>query len=345
VLLGRLDRLDRPSRDVLRVAAVIGREFPRRVLERVIPNAQQVLDERLRSLRAAELIHNARLWPEVVYAFKHALTHEVAYDAQDEAGRRAEHARIGEAVEQVYGDRLSEHFGVLAHHFTQAQRWDKALEYLLAAAQQAERTFATREALALYDEALRAAERLAGGVGEPATLIRIHEAKARLYFVTSDFDRSAVEGERILPLARLTGDRKKEAEALAIIAWASTWGRDIDRALRYAGEALAVAEPAGALAVQGRANLVIGFVRGVTGSLAESHVAMEKAMSISSAAGDAVHRSLSLSIGGLLRNWKGDYAEAARMQSGRPVARARSWPARAAALQLLHARPDAHRQG
>ena len=62
-------------------------------------------------------------------------------------------------------------------------------------------------------------------MGEPKTLIRIHEAKARLYFVTSEFERSAAEGERILPLARLTGNRLKEAEALATIAWASTWGR------------------------------------------------------------------------------------------------------------------------
>lgn len=163
VLLGRLERLDPASRDVIRVAAVIGREFPRRVLERVIPDVQQSFDDRLRSLRSAGLIHNARVWPEVVYAFKHALTHEVAYNAQAEADRRSQHARIGEAVEQVYADRLPEHFGVLAHHFTEAQRWSKALEYLLAAAEQAERTFATREALALYDDALRAAERLAGG--------------------------------------------------------------------------------------------------------------------------------------------------------------------------------------
>jgi len=315
VLLGRLGRLDPPSRELLRVAAVIGREFPRRVLERVITEGQPSIEDRVRSLRAADLIHNARVWPEMVYAFKHALTHEVAYEAQDAAERRADHARIGEAVEQLYADRPSEHLGVLAHHFTQAERWDKALEYLLAAAQQAERTFATREALALYDEALRAAGRLSGGVGDPATLIKIHEAKARLYFVTSDFERSAAEGERILPLARLTGDRNKEAEALAIVAWASTWGRKIDAALRYAGEALAVAEPAGLLAVQGRANLVIGFVRGVTGSLDESHAAIEKAMTISRAAGDAVHRSLSLSIAGLLRNWKGDYGEAAQLQT------------------------------
>ena len=315
VLLGRLDRLDLPSRDLVRVAAVIGREFPRRVLERVVPDEQQSLDDRLRSLRSAELIHNARVWPEVVYVFKHALTHEVAYNAQAETDRRSQHARIGEAVEQVYADRLPDHFGVLAHHFTEAQRWSKALEYLLAAAQQAERTFATREALSLYDDALRAAERLAGGVGDPKTLIGIHEAKARLYFVASEFDRSAAEGERILPLARLIGNRTKEAEALATVAWAYTWSRNLDAAIRFSREALEVAEPAGALAVQGRAHFTIGFVRGVTGILDESHAALEKAIAISSAAGDAVQQSLSLSTAGLLRNWAGDYPEAARLQA------------------------------
>ena len=323
VLRSRLERLDPASRDLLLIAAVIGREFPRRVLEQVVPPASPPFDDRLGALRTAELIYTARVWPEVVYAFKHALTHEVAYQAQTEPERRAQHARIGEAIEQVYADRVS-HFGVLAHHFTQARRWDKALAYLQAAAQQAERTFATREALALYDEALQAAARLGGGAGDPNTRIAIHEAKARLYFVASEFEQSAAEGERILPLARLIGNRGKEAEALATIAWASTWNRNIDAALRFAGEALAVAEPAGALAVQGRANLVIGFVRGVTGALDQSHGALDKAMAISKSAGDSVNHSLSLSIAGLLRNWSGDYAEADRLQSqGLIIARER----------------------
>jgi transcriptional regulator with AAA-type ATPase domain/tetratricopeptide (TPR) repeat protein len=315
VLLGRLDRLDPASRDAVRIAAVIGREFPRRVLERVASFDPLVLDDRLRALRAAELIQTARVWPEEIYVFKHALTHEVAYQAQPERERQSQHGRIGEAIEQAYGDRLAEHFGVLAHHFTQAQRWDKALAYLTAAAQQAERTFATREALALYDEALRAAERLDGGMGDPGTVIALHEAKARLYFVRSAFERSAAEGERILPLARLTGNRIKEAEALATIGWASLWGRDLDAAIRFSREALQVAEPAGALAVQGRAHYTIGFIRAVTGSLDESRSVMEQAIAISGAAGDAVHRSLSLSTAGLLRNWAGDYVEAARLQN------------------------------
>ncbi len=314
VLLGRLQRLDTSSRDLLLTAAVIGREFPRRVLEHVFADGPS-LEDRLRSLRAAELIHNARVWPDVIYGFKHALTHEVAYHAQPEGERRKQHARIGEAIEQVYGDRLSEQYGVLTHHFTQAERWDKSLTYAMAAGAQAERSFATREALAHYDAALAAAKHLGGGVGDPATLIAIHEAKARLFFVISEFDHSEAEGERILPLARLIGNRVKEAEAHATIAWAAMWSRrDLDAAIRAGREAIAVAEPIGALAVQARAHLTIGFIRAVTGVTDESHAELDRAVSISGAAGHRVYRSLSLTIGGLLRNWSGNYAEASRMQ-------------------------------
>ena len=45
----------------------------------------------------------------------------------------------------------------------------------------------------------------------------------------------------------MTGNKVKEAEALAIIAWGSTWGRDLDAAIRYSREAIAVGEAAGAL--------------------------------------------------------------------------------------------------
>jgi tetratricopeptide (TPR) repeat protein len=76
--------------------------------------------------------------------------------------------------------------------------------------------------------------------------------------------------------------------------------------------------------VQGRAHFTIGFARAVTGVLEESHLAIERATEISTAAGDAVHRSLSLSTAGLLRNWAGDYAEATRLQAeGLAIARER----------------------
>jgi tetratricopeptide (TPR) repeat protein len=188
-------------------------------------------------------------------------------------------------------------------------RQAKALDYLLAAAR-ASRLCHSKRSLCDEAKSAPAAGRWHGG----AAIIAIHES-TRLYFVRSDFEQSRAEAERILPLARLTGDAVKEGEALATIAWASTWGRNLDSALRFARAALMVAEPAGALAVQGRAHFTIGFVRGVTGVLDESQVALDKAMSLSSAAGDAVHRSLSLSMAGLLRNWEGDYEAAVRLQN------------------------------
>ena len=81
MILGRLDA-STGSREVLRVAAVIGREFPRQVLERVITEDAEGIEERIRGLGSVGRIHNARVWPEVIYAFRHALTREVAYNAQ-----------------------------------------------------------------------------------------------------------------------------------------------------------------------------------------------------------------------------------------------------------------------
>jgi hypothetical protein len=104
----------------------------------------------------------------------------------------------------------------------------------------------------------------------------------------------ALAAVRDEPLARLTGNRIKEAEALATVAWASLWARNLDAAVRFSREALDVAEPAGPRCA-GRAYYTIGFARAVTGVLEKSHVAIEKATEISTAAGDAVHRSRSLS--------------------------------------------------
>ena len=120
------------------------------------------------------------------------LRHAVAATEQ-----RDVHRRIAEAIEVLHADRLAEHTGLLAHHYSRAEEWPKALEYLLAAAARAAETFATREALALYDEALEAAQRQPGGV-DRAAIMAIHQAKAALHLVVSDFEQSRVEAGRLV---------------------------------------------------------------------------------------------------------------------------------------------------
>src|SRR5262249_58884777 len=123
------------------------REVTRHLMDRVFEPAA-LLDDALRELRAVELIHEQRLFPEVSYAFKHALTHEIAYASIPADERRALHHRIALALETLTADRLVETAGVLARHYLAAEDWERALGNLLPAAQAAARALAARHALA-----------------------------------------------------------------------------------------------------------------------------------------------------------------------------------------------------
>lgn len=99
----------------------------------------------LRELTAIELVREKALFPEMVYTFTHALTHDVAYASLLVQRRRELHGLIGLAIEAVYAERIAEHYEVLAHHFSRAEAWDKALHYLLKAAEKTAAAFGIRE--------------------------------------------------------------------------------------------------------------------------------------------------------------------------------------------------------
>jgi class 3 adenylate cyclase len=150
VIMARLDRLDEEPKRALQTAAVIGREFGVRLLERTA-ELQDRTDTYLRELRDLELIYERSLHPEPAYMFKHALTHDVAYNSLLVARRRPLHGLVADGIEVLYRDRLTEQFETLAYHYEQAEVWEKALEYLEASAMKALAAFAPHEAVALYE--------------------------------------------------------------------------------------------------------------------------------------------------------------------------------------------------
>jgi DNA-binding NtrC family response regulator/tetratricopeptide (TPR) repeat protein len=312
VVRARVQRLGDASRQILEAASVIGREFSRRLVDRVV-ESPEASDGPLRELTAAELAQEKSPFPELTYAFTHALTHEVVYGSLDPARRADLHRRVGLAIEELYADRLLGQEEVLAHHFSKAGEWPKALTYLVRAAAKAARAFAVREALTLYGQALEAAGR-PGGLADPGAVSEIHEARAALYFVLSEFDRSRAEAERVMVLARQVGDRAREVKALAAIGWAAMWARDLDGSVAHAREAIRVAGPGGGATVA-RAQFTIGFVRAVSGGLDEARGAIEQALVTSLSSREWATRSLSLSVAGVLKNWEGEYDAASRLQA------------------------------
>ncbi|MGH7632305.1 MAG: AAA family ATPase, partial [Gemmatimonadaceae bacterium] len=136
VIRARLDRLDPETRDILRVAAVIGREFARDVLERTAGDTSR-LPAALHALKAAGVIQQMRILPAPEYRFKHLLMQEVAYASLLEHQRRTLHGLVGEAIEALRDPLPDEQLERLANHFSRAERWDRAVEYAVRAADRA----------------------------------------------------------------------------------------------------------------------------------------------------------------------------------------------------------------
>ena len=130
ILATRIDRLAGEEKRLLQAAAVIGKDVPFTVLQAIAEVPEDVLRHCLATLQAGEFLHEARLFPDLEYTFKHALTHEVAYGSLLQDRRRALHARIVEAIESLYPDRLAEHVDRLAHHAVRGERREKAVHYL-----------------------------------------------------------------------------------------------------------------------------------------------------------------------------------------------------------------------
>jgi tetratricopeptide (TPR) repeat protein len=137
---------------------VIGKDVPSSLLRAIVTAP----DEPLARLLATELLYEARLLPEPVYTFKHALTHEVAYGSLLQEQRRALHARIMDAIEATAGadgqepDRLAEQIDRLGHHALRGHRWQQAVTYLRRAGQRDSARSANQQAVTYYHQALDA---------------------------------------------------------------------------------------------------------------------------------------------------------------------------------------------
>jgi pimeloyl-ACP methyl ester carboxylesterase len=142
ILAGRIDRLPPEAKQLLQRAAVIGQEVPLPVLEAVAGLAAEQLRQRVGELQAAEMLYETRLYPDVVYTFKHALTHEMAYGSLLRETRRTLHRRVGEAIEAIYPERLAELAEALTDHFERGEVWAHAARYALDAAEKAKSRYA-----------------------------------------------------------------------------------------------------------------------------------------------------------------------------------------------------------
>src|SRR5499426_2538505 len=308
VIMARIDRLEEAPKRALQLASVIGREFTVRLLER-ISDVQAQLERFLQELKVLEFIYERSFYPELAYMFKHALTHDVAYNSLLIQRRKELHRLIAMAIEELYAERLPESYEMLAYHYERGEVWEKALEYLVKAGQKAQQAYANQEAREHYSRALDICARLGEAV-EPATRMTIYAGKGAVHLLLSEFRASIEAHQGLLEVARQRGERHKEAEALYQIGFGFFWAHEFEKSLEVSHQAQALAAEIGNQNILAGSLFVIAFVQAVTGKLDEATRGLAEALRVSREAGEAGREGFNLILLGQHHNWQGEYAQA-----------------------------------
>jgi class 3 adenylate cyclase/tetratricopeptide (TPR) repeat protein len=230
-IAARIDALPADARAALLAASVVGKTFWRDVL-RGAAGADD-LDGALTVLETRDLVHRdpwSQMPGDVQFTFKHMLIREVAYATVPRAARRARHAAVATYIEQAARGSTETLAWILAYHWREAAEPLKAIPYLLAAAEIAQRGWAKEAAVDLYTKALELAED-----DERRRKIRLLRGMALV--ALGDFERAAEELGELLP--ELEGEDR--LEALLVRGRATHWTeRDVET-LEIAEKGIALA--------------------------------------------------------------------------------------------------------
>ena len=305
VLMARLDRLPAEPKLAIQMASVIGREFALRLLERITETGERI-DGIVGELRALELIYEKSSHPELAYMFKHALTHDVAYESVLVQRRKALHRIVGAAIEELYRDRLVEHYESLAYHFGEAEDWERTLHYHELASEKSEEAYANHAAIEHCRAALKIADRLA----EPVAVERKRRIVTRLAecsWSISDFHRA---GEAFLLSGRLAASPAERALATAHAGFCFVWAHDYERAAVVQAEAEALATESRADSAAAMALVVSDELELVNGRNLTDDSDIERAVRLAERANDPSVLISSLAQLAQRCEWRGDYRRA-----------------------------------
>jgi tetratricopeptide (TPR) repeat protein len=241
VLAARIDRLPSETKRLLQTAAVIGHDVPLALLQTVVDCPEAALHEHLRVLQHAELFYETQAFPEAVYTFKHALTHEVVYSSLLQEQRRTLHARIVECLEALDANRRVDQIDRLAHHALRGAVWDKAVAYCRQAGAKAMTQSAYREAARSFEQALDVLQHLPEGHDTHVQAIDLRLDLRSALFPLGELGQILVYLQEAAVLAEALGDQRRLGQVSVSLAIHFSQAGEPDHALTFGHRALAIA--------------------------------------------------------------------------------------------------------
>jgi class 3 adenylate cyclase/tetratricopeptide (TPR) repeat protein len=345
VIRARLDRLDSHVKESLQRAAVIGREFPLRILERICDTRHR-LPLSLDVLIAQELIQQIRLTSEPEYMFKHVLTQVTVYEGLLLKKRKDFHAAVGRALEQLYAGRLEERCENLAYHYSNSAHTEKALTYLEMAAAKATRVHSLSEARRYYETAfsifeasqldaenqekfidltLRWAEvsqyapsnRIMNALRRSLAYAKTVDNRSRIAHVSywvgkygymqGDFVEAIPQVERCIKWAGDLADRQLLAISYNLRGRACLYTCEYSKGIRYLNQGLELIRPFEKWDDIAYSTAILGLLLGLTGNYKKSMNAIAKAIRIARKNETPTFEAMAFGYLGSIQFWYGNW--------------------------------------
>ena len=305
ILAARVDRLAPDHKDLLQTLAVIGTEFKLGLVRKVLdlrltaepsPTGRDAagrlsreitgegLERMLAELQLGEFIYEQPASGDIEYIFKHALTHDVAYNSVLNERRRVLHGRIGAALESIYADSLEDHVAELAHHYARGGNLNKAVEYCLRAVEQCTDRGSNAEAVAQFETGLELLQKLPDDDRRAELELDLRNAVAAALREKKGW--GSVEAEqsaaRAMELCRRPGiDWEKTWAALAGVSFVLRSRPDVYKSLDLCVEMLTRAERRGSAEHIAEAAFGLALSRMYSGALELAAEEFERAMALS----------------------------------------------------------------
>ena len=218
----RLASMSEDYQEVLRMAAILGREFDFDILVAASDLDEDQIIDALEAAEHAQLIEEAE---GLNFAFVHALIPTTLTEGTHKLRRRQMHRKAGAAIEEMRPDDLE----ALAFHFGEAGDEEKALDYYVRAGKRAASLFANREAEAHYHSALHLnpPDEVRARVLSELGLAVMHLGR---------MDEAVEIWRSLLPIYQEWDDQKKTAWTYSQMSQASWYAGDFPEQLALAEE-------------------------------------------------------------------------------------------------------------
>ena len=218
LLLARLDQLSGQSRNILQIAAVIGRQFDLDILLDVEPDLQEMeLASSLGELTESQMIRPASSATKRTYIFRNDMIRDVGYQSIPYARRQMLHGTVAQCLLTRYDDHLQPHYAALAHHFGHTDLHELGLQYAVAAADDARAILAGEAAIELYN----LADRHIKAMGEQANwqlAAHVWLSRAEMQKIAGANEQAMLDAREVVALALGHGDSLFSSKACNLLA-------------------------------------------------------------------------------------------------------------------------------